>query len=226
MKRSIFLITLLIAVGVSCVKEDQFGLSYRNQIMSFSIQGQNGNTLIDQDSLTIVVPMPENTTDFNLTPSEISHSNFSTVNPGAGVTQDFSSPVTYAVTAENGDIALYQVSEVRSGAQPQLDNASFELWYSETTSRNTYDQPGESKETTIWGTANRGLALGGGNPNATPLPKGDSTAARLETMAAPALVRLAAATLFTGKFTEGFPVLTIPDQILTWELPLPADRNP
>jgi hypothetical protein len=178
--------------------------------MSFSIQGQSGNTLIDQDSLTIVVPMPENTTDFNLTPSEITHSNFSTVNPGSGVTQDFSSPVTYAVTAENGDIALYQVSVVRSGAQPQLDNASFELWYSETTAGNTYDQPGESKETTLWGTANRGLALGAGNPNTTPISKGDSTAARLETVAAPALVRLAASTLFTGKFTEGFPSINDP----------------
>lgn len=200
----------VLLLGISCVKEDQFGLSDRAQIKTFVIPGQSGNTLIDQDSLTIVVPMPENTLDFTLTPSEITHSNFSTVSPSAGKTQDFSAPVTYAVTAENGAVALYEVSVVRSGAQPQLDNVSFEQWYSETTSGNTYDQPGESKETTIWGTANRGLALGAGNPNTTPIPNGDSTAARLETMAAPALVRLAAATLFTGKFTDGFPSINDP----------------
>ena len=163
--------------------------------------------------------MPESTLDFNLTPSEITTSNLSSVSPVAGVSQDFSNPVEYSVTAENGSISVYSVKAIRTGSKPQLDNASFEDWYTETVSGNQVEQPGKDKASTIWGTANRGLALGGANANTTRQPKGDSSYVKLETVAAPALVRIAAATIFTGKFTEGFPSINDPRSNLTLGTP-------
>jgi hypothetical protein len=159
----------------SCVKEDHFGKSNRGEIKSFLIPGQSGSSIINNDSLTVVVTMPESTTDFMLTPSQISLSNFATVKPAAGTLQDFSSPVQYTVTAEDGSVHVYTVSVQRGGSQPQLANSSFEDWYIETVLGKALDQPGVDKNTTIWGTANRGLALGGSNGNSTKETKGDSS---------------------------------------------------
>jgi hypothetical protein len=68
-----------------------------------------------------------------------------------------------------------------------------------------YFQPGESADNTIWDTANRGVAIAGdANTTREDLGGGDF-AAKMTSVAAPLIVRMAAATLFTGKFTEGFP---------------------
>ena len=199
----------------SCVKEDHFGKSNRGEIKSFLIPGQSGSSIINNDSLTVVVTMPESTTDFMLTPSQIGLSNFATVQPAAGILQDFSSPVQYTVTAEDGSVHVYTVSVQRGGSKPQLANSSFEDWYVETVLGKALDQPGLDKNTTIWGTANRGLALGGSNGNSTKETKGDSSYIKLESVAAPALVRIAAATVFVGKFTRSFPSVSDPRSNIT-----------
>lgn len=193
-----------------CVKEDHFGKSNRAQIKTFVVIGQSSNAVIKQDSLSILVTVPETTLDFTLTPSEITVSNFAEVSPKAGQTQDFNSPVEYTVTAEDGSKRVYVVTVVRGGSKPQLDNSSFEDWYTETVGLSTVEQPGVDKATTIWGTANRGLGLAGAPANTTKQIKGDSNYVRMESVAAPALVRIAAATIFTGKFKDGFPSVSDP----------------
>ena len=110
---------------------------------------------------------------------------------------------------------VYTVSVQRGGSKPQLANSSFEDWYTETVLGKALDQPGVDKNTTIWGTANRGLALGGSNGNSTKETKGDSSYIKLESVAAPALVRIAAATVFVGKFTESFPSVSDPRSNIT-----------
>jgi hypothetical protein len=199
----------------SCIKEDHFGKSGHAEIKTFVVQGQNGNTIINQDSLTIVIPVPETTLDFSFKPTEITTSNFASVSPSVGQVQDFSSPVSYKVTAEDGSIQVYLVTVKRGGSQIQLENSSFEDWYIETVLGNSFDQPGLDKNTTIWGTANRGLALGGAAANTTKQVIGDSSYVRMESVAAPALVRIAAATIFTGKFTESFPSVSDPRSNVT-----------
>lgn len=203
----------------ACVKEHKFGKSTRKEVKTFAIPGQSGNTTIDHQNLTITVPMPNNTIDFQLTPNEITTSNFSSIVPKQGQTQNFSTPVGYTVTAEDGSMNTYMVSIELTGDKPQLENRSFEDWYVETVGSKNVDQPGISKENTIWGTANRGLALGGANGNTSKQTKTDSLFVKMETVAAPALVRIAAATLFTGKFTENFPSVSDPRSNLTLGVP-------
>lgn len=219
MKISRILVVGSLLFLVSCISEDHFGKSNRGEIKSFLIPGQSGNSIINNDLLTVVVTMPESTTDFMLTPSQISLSNFATIQPGVGIAQDFSRPVDYRVTAEDGSEFVYSVSVQRGGAQPQVDNSSFEDWYVETVLGTALDQPGVDKNTTLWGTANRGLALGGADGNSTKQAKGDSSYIKLESVAAPALVRIAAATVFTGKFTESFPSVSNPRSNITLGTP-------
>ncbi len=222
MKNQLSLMCGVLLLLVACVKDDHFGQSNRAQITSFVIPGQSSNATISQDSLTIVVTVPETTTDFTLTPSEITVSNFASVSPQAGQTQDFSNSLAYTVTAEDGSKSIYTVSVVRGGSKPQLDNSSFENWYNETVVLTTVEQPGIDKNTTIWGTANRGLGLAGATANTTKQAKGDSSFVRMESVAAPALVRIAAATVFTGQFADGFPSVTDPRSNITLGTPFTA----
>ncbi len=210
MRAFLILIAVVSSIFSGCVREDQFGKSDRAAIKTFVIPEQSGNSVIDNDSLTVIVTVPETTMDFTLTPSEISVSNFAVVSPAAGETQDFNNPVDYFVTAEDGTVNVYTVRVERGGSQPQLDNSSFEDWYTETVGFSSVEQPGVDKNNTIWGTANRGLALGGASGNTTRQERDNMGYARMESVAAPALVRLAAATIFTGKFTDGFPSISDP----------------
>jgi hypothetical protein len=201
------LILLLGIFGVSsCIKEDKFGLSSLKEIKVFELPGQAGVTTINKEERTIVVPMSEGSDLEALFPSNIEISNFAVLSPSADEALDFSNDIQYTVTAEDGSSAIWTVSAVPALPNPQLANSNFDLWY--TVGR--YQQPGENAETTIWGTANRALAIAGdANTNPEDLGGGDF-AARLTSVAVPLLVRMAAATLFTGKFTEGFPNPTDP----------------
>jgi len=217
--RAIFKSVLFVVLLAGCVTEDYFGESDRSVIKTFVIPGQNGVSNINDEQLTIDVTVPENVIDLTLTPSEITLSNFAQVSPGAGEEQDFNNPVEYFVTAEDGSQSVYTVRVERGGSQAQLDNSSFEDWYSETVVFATVDQPGKDKNSTIWGTANRGLALGGATGNTSKQDLSGTNYARMESVAAPALVRIAAATIFTGKFTDGFPSVNDPRSNITLGTP-------
>ncbi len=210
------MLTLLV---LGCVEEDHFGKSDRAVIKTFVIPGQVGNAVIDNEELTIVVTVPDTTIDFEFAPSQITISNFATITPSVGEVQDFSVPVQYFVTAEDGTVSIYTVQVERGGSQPQLENSSFEDWYTESVGLSSVEQPGVDKNTTIWGTANRGLALGGAPGNTSKQSRGSSNYARMESVKAPAFVRIAAATIFTGKFTDGFPSVTDPRSNLTLGTP-------
>ena len=191
---------------VSCINEDTFGLSSFKEIEAFQLPGQVGATTIDKEEFTILIPMSEDADLSNLVPSALQISNLATISPSRMEPQDFTVPVQYTVTAENKSTAIWSINAVPALPNPQLPNSDFDLWYDV----NDYQQPGESAESTVWGTANRAVAIAGdANTNPEDLGGGD-LAARLTSVAAPLLVRMAAATLFTGKFTEGFPSPTDP----------------
>jgi hypothetical protein len=201
-KRALGLVALfLVLLPLGCIKEDKFGLSEFKEIRAFEIPGQASVTTIQKDERKIQVPFDEGTDVSALTPSRIELSNFATVSPGLGEIQDFTQPVVYTVEAEDGSRAEWEVSAVVAEPQPQLPNSDFDLWYAV----GGYEQPGESADNTIWDTANRGLALVG-STNTTPEDLGNGDfAARMVSVRAPLLVRMAAATLYTGTFTDGFP---------------------
>jgi photosystem II stability/assembly factor-like uncharacterized protein len=76
-------------------------LSPEAKILTYSIPGQVGtSTIVNADS-TVKVFMPYGTDLSHLTPT-ITVSTGATINPSSGVAQDFTHPVSYVVTAQNG----------------------------------------------------------------------------------------------------------------------------
>lgn len=75
-------------------------LNTAKAIIGFTISGQI-SSVINQESFLITVSVPQNTNISNLTPT-ITLSPFATVHPVSGVSQDYTSPVQYVVTAEDG----------------------------------------------------------------------------------------------------------------------------
>ena len=170
-------------------------------IKTFEVPQQAGATSINQEERTIVVPMGEGVDITQLAPSRIEISNLATISPGQGEAQDFTEPVIYRVTAEDGSMAEWTVNVVPAVPNPQLSNSGFDDWYSVS----DYMEPGKSVDETVWGTANRAMAIAG---DANTVPEdlgGGDFAAKMTSVAAPLIVRMAAATLFSGSFTQGFP---------------------
>ncbi|MDR1984756.1 MAG: Ig-like domain-containing protein, partial [Prevotellaceae bacterium] len=88
--------------------------SNENLIISFTLPGQIGNTIIDNDSRTVTVQMPVGVSLVSLIPS-IYISQGATISPSADAIRDFSNPVTYIVTSASGISAVWVV-EVQQGS--------------------------------------------------------------------------------------------------------------
>lgn len=193
--------TVLTCLLTSCIDDDYFGLSSNKRIKSFDIEGQAGATTINEGDNTVIVPFAEGADVSSVAPSTIEISNLASISPGVGDTQDFTQPVVYTVTAEDGSTANWEVTAVVAEPTPQLENSDFDLWYD----AGGYMQPGEDKESSIWDTANKGLSIVGQSNTGPEVVAGTDLSARLRSVRAPLFVRMAAGTLYTGSFTEGFP---------------------
>lgn len=196
---SILLSFLFILSG--CIPDDKFGLSPYKEIKTFEIAGQAAPTVIDREALTVTIPFNEGEDVSAKTPSNIVISNLATIDPPATEARDLTDPVIYTVTAEDGSQAQWEVIASVAEAQPQLPNSNFDLWYD----AGGYMQPGENAESTIWDTANAAITIAAA-ANTTPEDLGNGDlAVKMVSVKAPLLVRMAAATLYTGSFTDGFP---------------------
>lgn len=165
------------------------------------LEDQVGNSQINQDSRTISVTVSAVANVNSLKAIEITTSTFAKVSPAVGEAQDFTLPVAYAVVAEDGSSVEYTVTVKQEGSEPQLDNASFDTWF---TTPKGYQEPGLDANS-IWATGNAGTVTLR-NPNVTPLAiNGSDFAAKLITLDLGNLAgsigqRMAAGSLFTGKF--------------------------
>ncbi len=213
MRKILILLSLVVLFG--CIKEDRFPFSDKNAILSFTLPGQASATTINGDSLLINISFSEGADVTALTPSGVSISNLAAISPDTTLTQDFSEPVIYRVTAENGTSADWIVNVGVQGSEPQLANSDFNSWYTV----GNYEQPGASASSSFWDTANKPLAIVN-SPNTNKVEKsGDDFYANMLTIAAPALVRIAAATIYTGVFTDGPPSVTDPRSNITFGTP-------
>jgi hypothetical protein len=220
-KPSVALVAFVTLLLHSCIKDDRFGLSSFKEIKGFELPGQAGLTVINTEERSILIPMGEDASLTNLAPLNVVISNFAELSPSLNEPQDFSDPVNYTITAEDNSTSTWTVTAVPALPNPQLSNSNFDLWYDV----GRYQQPGENANNTVWGTANRALAIAGNaNTNAEDLGNGDY-AARLTSVAAPLLVRMAAATLFTGKFTDKFPSPTDPRSNIAFGTPFNGRPN-
>ena len=85
------------------------GPSSEKAIISFSFVSPAADGQIDEASHTVVVTVPPGTVLLALVPT-IEVSVGATVAPASGVAQDFSLPVVYTVTAEDGTTQAYEVT--------------------------------------------------------------------------------------------------------------------
>jgi hypothetical protein len=214
--KKIVLLFIVGLVGLSaCLKDDRFPLSDKNAILSFNISGQASASVIDIDSLSITIPFDSAADVSNKLPSGVRFNNLASISPDTTIAQDFTVPVHYKMTAENGDVADWVVNVTIQGSNPQLANSNFNDWYTV----GSYQQPGTGSNSTIWDTANKPLGpLGDANTNPV-LKSGDDYYASMESIPAPALVRLASGTIFTGVFTNGIPSVTDPRSNITFGTP-------
>ncbi|MDP4094008.1 MAG: DUF5018 domain-containing protein [Bacillota bacterium] len=98
--------------------------SSAKSITNFSIGGSTG--VIDENSHTVSVTVPYSTNVTSLAPT-ITTSAKATVSPASGVAQNFTSPVTYKVTAENGTTQDYTVNVTRAPGSSEKDVKSFSI---------------------------------------------------------------------------------------------------
>ncbi|MCK4654241.1 MAG: SBBP repeat-containing protein, partial [Candidatus Cloacimonetes bacterium] len=84
-------------------------LSAENDILSFQIPEQIGETVIDDVEHTVQLDVPAGTNVTALIPT-IEISDFATIDPESGTPQDFTEPIEYTVTAQNGDEQIWMVT--------------------------------------------------------------------------------------------------------------------
>ena len=199
-KHSILFLGGLLLLG-SCINEDYFGKSSYNKILSFTLPLQLGASSIDHDSLLIRISVSDEADITAMAPASLTVSNFATVSPGNGEVLDFSDPVLYTVTAEDGSTAVYTVYVKTDVPEIQLPNSGFDHWY---TTNAGYFQIGTGPGDTIWSTGNEGVVTLG-DANTLPYVVNNDTVARLTTLQLGPLAQLvgqgiAAGSLFTGTF--------------------------
>ena len=116
----------------SCKKDDA------KQITAFSFTSLSAVGIINESAKTINIDVPVGTNVTKLAPS-ISVSEKATVNPASGVAQNFTNPVFYTVTAEDGSTTTYTVIvAIGSPSQKQItmtvkqNNVALEIAYTGT----------------------------------------------------------------------------------------------
>ena len=83
-------------------------------ILSFRFDALDEDGIIDEIARRISFVLPDETDVTQLVPT-IEVSEGATVEPASGVAQDFTNPVTYTVTAQNGTTAVYTVMVIVEG---------------------------------------------------------------------------------------------------------------
>ncbi len=105
------LILAAIFLVVSCTKEEAVPKSTEKSITAFSFNTLNPAVSGIINGATITLGVPLNTPLNALVPT-ISVSDKATVSPASGVAQNFSNPVNYTVTAEDGTTQAFTVNVV------------------------------------------------------------------------------------------------------------------
>ena len=112
----------VIATFFSCGKE-----SKDKQITAFSFTTPQAVGVINESAKTIAVSVPVGTDVTALVPT-ITVSEKATVSPSSGVKQDFTDPVTYTVTAEDGSTVEYIVTVTIGTGGGGGDASSLQTW--------------------------------------------------------------------------------------------------
>jgi len=110
-------------------------LSSDTEILTFSFLEQTGSATIDTTNYTVDIEVEIGADRTNLAP-DITLSEGATISPNSGVAQDFSNPVTYTVTAEDGATIqdwIVTVAQVPLGLEEEF--ARIRIYPNPTTNR-------------------------------------------------------------------------------------------
>lgn len=107
-----------------CTEEEE-AKSPLNKITQFTISSPEVSATIDEENFTVALDVPSGTDVTALSP-DISISDKATITPASGVSQDFTNPVIYTVTAENGTSVEYTVTvNVLKSTEAKIDSFIF-----------------------------------------------------------------------------------------------------
>lgn len=132
---SLMLVAIAAVSFTAC--DDEENLSSENDILTFTFPAANPaiNTTIAANAITATVPYNQDVTQ--LTPT-ITISERASVQPASGIPQNFTNPVTYTVTAEDGSTKVYTVTITKEAApvlvvtpvwQKNLNANGFPTWF-------------------------------------------------------------------------------------------------
>ena len=103
----IAIVTITILALISCVSPNNSSQSGENQILSFTISERAARINHETGRITVVLPAG---TDVSSLAPVIAVSEKAAVSPGSGAARDFTEPVNYTVTAENGAARTYRAA--------------------------------------------------------------------------------------------------------------------
>lgn len=108
------IISILASSGTSQIHdlyvEASSALSDAAEISNFDLPGQLGNEVINSASGTISINVPMGTSLTAVVPQSINISDAATISPLASAARDFSSEVSYTVTAQDGTTKIWKVT--------------------------------------------------------------------------------------------------------------------
>ena len=113
-----YIILFIASIALSCSKDEVVKSSEKLIIsLSFGQLSPAVTATIDQSTKTITATLPYGTDLTKLTPTFVVSSK-AVISPASGISQDFTKPFTFTVTAEDGSKSDYKVSV--SKAQPNF----------------------------------------------------------------------------------------------------------
>jgi len=120
--RLVLLAILFLSVFSSCDDTDK--LSSQNKILQVIVkEDQNASVVIDTVAFTVTIGVNK-TTALNALTLNFAISPKAKISPASGVVQDFTSPKTYTVTAENGKKQTYTISANNASDEKKIYWAS------------------------------------------------------------------------------------------------------
>lgn len=202
MKKLLIIIIPALLVG-ACIKEDFFGYSSFGEIKSIEVSNQASQALINTNTKDVTIEIPGGVDLTNIKIQKLTLSSFAKSDLNIGDFINLTDSAAMAITAEDGiTVTTWTMKASVASNTPQVANGDFNSWHQ---TAEGYYEPGESAETTIWGTGNPGTKLLGLFAT-TPLEIQDNNlAAKMETLyngdlAAGFGTPISAATIYTGKF--------------------------
>ena len=223
--KKLFLISIISIYVFACVEEDFFGLSPYGEIKSIEVSNQASQAVINAQTKNITVEIPGGVDLSSLKIQKLTLSSFATSDLIVGDSINLTDSVSINVTAEDRiTVTTWTIKATVASNSPQLPNSDFNTWYQ---APEGYYEPGESAETTIWGTGNPGTKLLELYAT-TPLEIDDGNlATRMETLyngdlAAGFGTPISAATIYTGKFDPDKIEISDPQAAIDFGTPFAA----